>query len=209
MTHIFNFKTVNGLPYCYIDNFFTFHECIDIVTELSELKEKLVDGALMGGASDEQGRSKKHNLALFLDDFYDDREESVILEILSRKVFCRNLMSTLKEYHWYFRHLEASEYDATQVCYYDDEQSYESHQDSSLVTFLAWFHTSGSKRFHGGDMVLENESFVRYQHNRVMFIPGIMNHEVTPIILPEEFKGQGFGRWSISKFINYKVTKET
>ena len=194
---------MNGIPYCYIDNFFTNEETVDILEELFELKNRMIDGAQVGGAKDRHGKSKKYNIALFIDDLYEDRSQSAILDILSRRVFCDELINKLQECHWYFRHVRASNLDNTQICYYDDQQSYESHTDESLVTFLAWFY-DGRKAFSGGDMVFENESFLRCEFNRAVFIPRIMEHEVTPVVLPPELRGKGLGRWSISKFINYK-----
>ena len=90
------------------------------------------------------------------------------------------------------------------ISYYEESNYYESHADHSTMTFLFWiWDESDGKKFTGGNLKFTDFNIeIECKNNCGVLFPGPINHEVTKIEMPEEYKGQGLGRFAISEFIS-------
>jgi len=183
-------------PVVVIDDFYDNGEVDLIMHELNFLTpDKLLTPDLTGAAYDNDGRLKKENQGMFLDDLYSERSVSNILNI-NRKAFDNNVTDFLVDVHPIFEGYKYANKDSTLVSHYKDSNYYEAHRDSSLFTTLTWFYNK-PKPFEGGDLVLPDYNItIECKFNRIVFMYGSTQHEVTKI--------KGDGRYCISNFVNYQ-----
>jgi Rps23 Pro-64 3,4-dihydroxylase Tpa1-like proline 4-hydroxylase len=162
------------------------------------LKDKFLSPTRTAGARDAKGNLIKNNKGLFLDEFYKNRNFSNILN-LNRKVWMP--AHELEKDNFNFRYLISSNQDATLVSYYENEDYYKKHLDSSVYTILTYFYKE-PKKFSGGNLkLLDYDIEIEVKNNMVIYIPSILWHEVTPIVMEQEFANKGFGRYCISQFL--------
>jgi len=199
MTPTFS-QTLNGVPFVYVDNFFSEFETAAMLKELGTLRAGLLAGHDTGGAVNRNGALLKKTLALFLCDYYKTAPTSSIYAA-TRKYFSEDVLVKLRGKAWFFRYIAPcyNIADMTQVLYYENNATYGSHIDTANITALCWLHKT-PKAFVGGDLVLEENTKVEMRHNRVLFFPSITRHEVTPVEMLEE--KDGYGRYCVSTFIH-------
>lgn len=183
-------------PVVIIDDFYSDDELELIIRELDFLSpEKLLPPDITGAATDNDGRMKKENQGMFLDDLYSDRNVSDILT-LNRKAFSPEVVKTLTDAHDIFYGYQFANSDSTLVSHYKDGNYYEPHRDSSIFTTLSWFYKQ-PKPFEGGDLILTDYDItIECKLNRMVFMYGSTQHEV--------LKVKGDGRYCISNFVNMK-----
>ena len=182
-----------------IENFYDERELKLIWKELDYLTNfgKLLPPEKTGTSRDEKGNPLKHNHGLFLDEYYSNRNFSNILNVnrkawtVATKEFIDNSLC--------FRYLNSCNQDSTLLNYYENGDFYKPHVDMSVYTVLSYFYKE-PKKFEGGNLKLQDYNLeIEVKNNMVVYMPSILVHEVTPIVMEENSKG--FGRYSISQFL--------
>ena len=188
-----------------IDNTYTEEELRLIFLELDYwcLSGHLVKGKKTGSATNEDGSLKKKNKGLWLDLVYKNRGHSNILN-LNRKLFGIDLdkPSTV------LNALHKSNHDGTLISYYEHGDEYKSHKDASQLTAVTYLYRQ-PKAFDGGDLVLTEYGYAfEPWFNRTYIMPGVVEHEVTPVLMRPEDCWKGLGRYCITSFISKAPTDE-
>lgn len=184
--------------YIQIDDTYTEDELRLIFLELDFWS---ISGNLMPpgetGSAKENGRLKKQNHGIFLDDAYANRISSNILK-LNRKIFKVELdiPSVILNY------LRESNCDTTLVSYYENSDHYKPHKDESVLTSLTYLYKQ-PKVFSGGELTATEYGLVlETVFNRTYVIPSVVEHEVSQVVMNKVDCGKGLGRYCISGFIN-------
>jgi hypothetical protein len=206
-----NYYEISGLPIVVFDNFYDKDCCDKIWQELCFLNnddEKLYSAEQTGSAwnIDENGEKVflKKNKGVFLDELYgQNRNFSNILKC-NRKLFSHEVMNFLIDKHMYFRYLREINFDVTLVQYYEKSDYYDYHTDTSVITFINWFHKK-PKSFTGGNLLIENQLSVECGYNRVVVLPSILSHSVEETSVSQDLLGKNFGRYSISTLTGIKL----
>lgn len=198
-------ETFSGMPFVYIDDFFSPSEVEEILQELDSIRPKFLDGEKTRGARAPNGELLKHAKGVFLNQCFDQPEDSII-QGLTRRYFNPDFLKSIQGKAWFLRYLNKnmSLTDYTQMLYYEDSDTYGSHTDMATVTFLYWVHKK-PKKFVGGDLILEETEKVSLVHNRLLIFPSVMRHEVTPVKMLD--KKDGFGRYCISNFVHVNTDR--
>lgn len=86
------------------------------------------------------------------------------------------------------------------VSYYDNAHEYKTHHDNPQFTALIWFFKE-PKKFTGGDFIFTQSNVnVKCKHNRMVLFPSYYLHKVTPVLLDNEYRNKGLGRFTITHF---------
>lgn len=86
--------------------------------------------------------------------------------------------------------------------YYEHTDKYSPHKDMCMFTALTWFYKE-PRKFLGGELRLPQLGHtIELRSNRMIIIPGWLEHEVIPIGMSEEDMNKGLGRYSIATFMN-------
>lgn len=89
---------------------------------------------------------------------------------------------------------------STVISYYDNNQKYDAHHDTTQFTTISWFYKE-PRKFTGGDFWFTQSGVeVKCKHNRMVFFPSYYLHKVTPVLMNHQDKDQGLGRFSITNF---------
>jgi predicted 2-oxoglutarate/Fe(II)-dependent dioxygenase YbiX len=197
---------INSLPVVVIDNFYDSLESDQIWKELCLLNHtptNLLGPEKTGSAKSKSGEILKQTKGIFLDEIYNQRQFSTILNV-TRKVFDGNFCQELIQKHVFFKYLKESNQDTTLIQYYEHSDYYKLHWDRSLLTTITWFYNE-PKSFAGGELLFEDGTLVECKKNRFIIFPSILQHEVRHITMPENLIGMNLGRYSISQFISIKL----
>lgn len=190
-----------------IEDFYDDNELKLIWKELDYLnsKGKFLPPEKTGAARDPKGNIVKRNKGLFLDEFYANRNFSNILSI-NRKIW--TVIQDLEKDSLFFRYLISCNADATLVSYYENNDYYKKHTDTSVYTILSYFYKE-PKKFSGGNLILTDYDVdIEVKNNMVICIPSILFHEVSPIIMEQEFLNKGYGRYCMAQFLFIGNTKD-
>ena len=186
-------------PHIIIDNHYDDWQQKEIWEELDYLTHpsRMVKSNAGDGAIAPDGELLKDNYVVWVDDFFTNRNHSSILRNTAKMY--ENDLQILKDHgHWYFSARNLSAYN-TQLCYYEDSNSYKPHWDVSIVTTLTWFYKK-PRAFRGGDLIFPEFDYkVDLDYNRTLIFPSPLMHEVTPIKMKRQ--GEKLGRYCISQFI--------
>lgn len=193
---------ISPFPHAILDNFYEPNELSAVWRELDFLThpDKMLPADKTGSALYDDGTLSKKNFGLYLDDIYaGDRNISSILKI-SRKIFEPDLLKFLQKQHWIFKYVARSTKDSMLLSYYEDKNTYDAHIDMCTMTSLTHIFKQ-PKKFDGGDLVFpEFDYTLPVKNNRCILFPSKIEHAVTPVVLPEEEKMTGNGRYCISHF---------
>ena len=185
------------VTFCIIKNFYTKDEVTDIHDELTILQSKLIPGEKTGTARNVVGHPRKDNNGLFLDEFYDSKDSSVILK-LNRKIFTPEVKYELAKGNWFFKYLSDTKFDSTLVSYYREGDYYKSHEDQSFLTAI-YYTWKEPKTFKGGHLYF-GDFKVPIENNCLLIFPSKTEHSVSKL-------RSGEGRWAISQFISMDSPK--
>jgi Rps23 Pro-64 3,4-dihydroxylase Tpa1-like proline 4-hydroxylase len=178
----------------YVDNFYSEKELVDINQELQFLNKNNKLKTETGAQN-----TPKDNKGIFVDNVYGDRSMSDILT-LNRKLFTLDIVSAFP----CMKAIKTSDRDDTLISYYENKSYYKAHIDRSILTALTYFYAL-PKAFTGGDLYLPDyDATLPCVHNRVYVIPGMLEHEVTPITMHAADEGKGLGRYCMTQFLNYR-----
>jgi Rps23 Pro-64 3,4-dihydroxylase Tpa1-like proline 4-hydroxylase len=199
----FKFYDVMNLPVVIINDFYSDTACELIWQELCFLNndQKMSGPEKTGTAFDKiTNIPLKQNLGIMLDEIYADRKVSNILKE-NRKIFQKDIVDHLVDYHVFFRYLINSTMDNTVVQYYENSNFYKPHTDFATITAISWFYER-PKKFQGGRLFFEDDSVVDCNYNRMIIFPSVLFHSVEEIIISDSDRNQNFGRYSITQLIS-------
>jgi Rps23 Pro-64 3,4-dihydroxylase Tpa1-like proline 4-hydroxylase len=192
--------TSNSKNYLVVDDFFNENELYSLWNELDTLQSKKVLQPPHQTASARSGDGDiiKKNLGIFLDDYYENREESSILNIYD-KYICTEIYERFSSMSPEFKYAFYVNFDRTLLNYYENDDYYKPHTDAAILTCLYWCYKE-PKAFEGGDLTLHQiNDVINIKNNRLIIFPSHQTHSVSPISMEEV--GQGKGRYCISKFL--------
>ena len=196
----FQYDTINGAPVAGSDNFISKQEVDTIYKECNKLRKLDLFTSETEGAKDKEGKLLKRNKGVFLEQVYNYFFVSETLKIYRDKIHQDIFIRKMEKIHPYFRTLRSKGNTSTLVSYYDTSDYYKGHRDHSFITILFWVYEE-PKAFTGGDLIIENELTIECKKGRILFMPGWLIHEVTPVNMSEENQGKGLGRYSVSQFV--------
>ena len=194
-------------PFLVVDNFYNKEEQDLIWTELDFHKDNFVidEGtANRGVAINNNGKSIANLSRIYLDELYKNkREQSNILQCY-QKLFTREIINKYKEKTIAARTYAITNTDWSQVSYYENNNNYDKHFDEFMHSCLIWFYRK-PKRFDGGDLIFTdlNET-VKCKHNRMILFPSYYYHKVNKVIMKEQYKNKGLGRFCLTHFFSKK-----
>jgi Rps23 Pro-64 3,4-dihydroxylase Tpa1-like proline 4-hydroxylase len=77
--------------------------------------------------------------------------------------------------------------------------------DMSMFTMVTYLYKQ-PKKFLGGELILpETGHVLEPVFNRTYIIPSYTTHEVTAIQMDEQDAKQGYGRYCVSNFLNFRT----
>lgn len=191
-----NFYRHGNLSYLIADGFFNDSELRAVKSEVDAIRPRALEPshtltAMRDGAPLKRGRG------LFLDSLYEGRRDQSHILTLTGKIFTPEFAKGVAQFDASFGHISQSTNDVTLLNYYEDGDSYSSHQDESILTAV-WFLGHGD--YAGGELLFtQHEIAVEPLENRVVIFHGCVNHEVLPVRTSE-----GSYRASIAKGLNYR-----
>ena len=165
------------VPYVIIDDLYDQEDLYLIYRELDFLFSKLRSPESTGN----DDVSKKNNKGIFLDELYNFREFSDILKV-NRKIFSSNIADKLIECNYGFKFIKYSTQDVTLISYYDNDEYYNPHRDTCVISAVTWFHKL-PKNFTGGDFVFFEDFKIELNKGDVIIFPSsfMYPHKVTPV----------------------------
>jgi hypothetical protein len=189
-------KQVKNLTYLVVDDLYEPGELLQIKAELNKLLPYVQNPEQTCNAKDEKGNLNKTGTGIFLDEHYNDRAESAILN-LNRKLFCEEIVVKGTELNQFFYAIRMCNSDNTLINYYKSGGEYKQHRDSSVITAVTFFALG---EISGGDLEFpEIETVVSFKENRAVIFPGCVLHAAKPVITQEN----GY-RVSMAQILNYR-----
>jgi hypothetical protein len=199
-------------PFLVIDNWYNPIEEKSIWKELdfysSFSKENLERSEDTVVAKNEDGTSKGYSYRWYLDNLYtsDGMKKSNILNTMY-KVRSKEFHNIINKITPYGRSFLTTNMDSTIVSYYEENDHYDSHHDTSLWTQLIWF-VKEPRIFTGGDFIFPESNYeIKLKHNRAIFFPCCYLHKVTPVKFNSKPEEMGYGRYTITHFYSYAPGK--
>ena len=194
-------------PFLVVDNFYNKEEQSLIWTELDSHKENFVvdEGiANRGVAKNNNGKPIANLSRIYLDELYENKRERSSILHCYQKLFTREIINKYKEKTLAARTYAITNTDWSQVSYYENNNNYDKHYDEFMHSVLIWFYRK-PKRFAGGDLIFTdlNET-VKCKHNRMILFPSYYYHKVNKVIMKEQYKNKGLGRFCLTHFFSKK-----
>jgi hypothetical protein len=191
---IINTIKKNNFEYILIDDFYNKDEFDAIQEEIKFLLEYKLSPEFTKTATNNNVLLKKGE-ALWVDAYYkEERNKSAILNF-NRKLFDIEICNQAKKINLYFKHLLKCNYDSTLLNYYSNNDVYEFHSDSSILTSVTMFKIGN---FTGGNFVLNDEE-IEFKENRMVIFSGCIPHKSIPVICEKNNY-----RITIAQFLNYR-----
>jgi hypothetical protein len=202
------FKNNPTFPFLVIDNWYNVNEEKAIWKELELYttlpKDKIDRAENTVVAKDRQGKPKSNAFRFYVDGIYtnEGKKYSPILNCLY-KLSTEKFDSLVNECKPYCRSFFSANQYGTLVSYYENDDHYEAHYDSCQWTLCVWF-VKDRELFTGGDFYLpESNNLIKLKHNRAVFFPSCFLHKVTPVKFNKEPETIGYGRFTITTFLNF------
>ena len=194
-------------PFLVVDNFYNKEEQNSIWTELDLHKENfIVDEGIAnrGVAKNNNGKPIANLSRIYLDELYENKRERSSILHCYQKLFTREIINKYKEKTLAARTYDITNTDWSQVSYYENNNNYDKHYDEFMHSVLIWFYRK-PKRFAGGDLIFTdlNET-VKCKHNRMILFPSYYYHKVNKVIMKEQYKNKGLGRFCLTHFFSKK-----
>jgi hypothetical protein len=188
-------------PHLLIEDIYSDEELIYIWKELNFLTAKnILNPPHLTGSATEDGKCLKNNNAVFLDDFYTNRDSSYILN-LNAKIFDKKILNCYSELSFGYNSIKKINHDRTIISYYQNGDYYDSHSDASLYTAITWFYKE-PKKYKGGDLIFsEYDYLVIAKNNSTILFPSFVFHKVEKVIIEENKIFTGNARYSMSQFL--------
>jgi len=191
---------IKGVPIAIIDDLFTEEEHAAIFEEINFIRKEdlLFAPEDTGSAKHPDGTIKKQNSGAWFVDLYKQTILSPTCRI-SPKILDEKLVNKLVAEDIMFNFLRNIHQVNSLLSYYDESDNYHTHVDASTFTVIHWLYKE-PKKFDGGVFTFEGEGEIECVNGRVIYMPGFVNHGVTPVKLKTE-DTDGWGRYTISHFL--------
>lgn len=193
-------------PLLTVEELFDEHELAEVMTEIDCIRKLnlLRPPEETGTAMDDKGAPLKSNRGLFLDPFYaPNRDASPVLRH-TRKLFSAPAIkdAILNHQSWFFNDtFYATNSDEVLLTYYEDSDYYKAHRDEAQFTIVIWLYRE-PKAFEGGEFFLPDYKYeVPIAHNKAIYFPSRLRHEVSAITMRDEDRNKGLGRYALSLFV--------
>ena len=194
-------------PFLVVDNFYNKEEQNLIWTELDFHKENfIVDEGIAnrGVAKNNNGKPIANLSRIYLDELYENKRERSSILHCYQKLFTREIINKYKEKTLAARTYAITNTDWSQVSYYENNNNYDKHYDEFMHSVLIWFYRK-PKRFDGGDLIFTDlNKTVKCKHNRMILFPSYYYHKVNKVIMKEQYKNKGLGRFCLTHFFSKK-----
>jgi Rps23 Pro-64 3,4-dihydroxylase Tpa1-like proline 4-hydroxylase len=188
--------------YLYFENFYSQEELDLIWEELNSLYvegDKFLSPDDTHSAKDDNGNYIKANRGLWLED------KSSNLFNITKKLYDPTIINHPSS--WFFKDTNFNK-DVTLISYYDDDDYYAKHNDSSYITACTWLYKE-PKQFLGGEFWFPDYDIkVPCKNNSCIIFPSNIWHSVKKVYLPDEYKNKGYGRYCISQFVSVNIGKD-
>jgi len=194
-------------PHVIIRNFYSNKELTGIWKELDFLTKsnKFASPANDDSRPDINGRILANNFNATLDQIYSsNRNNSEILKI-NRKIFAPEIIKIFDSLSPLVGHIKYVNLDLTKIKYYETNNYYDSHYDTSRFTVLSYFFKE-PKAFEGGNLYFKDYDYtLEIENNMLVFFVGCITHSSTPVIMSDGYGNfDGCGKYTMSQFLNVR-----
>jgi hypothetical protein len=185
------------IPYFIAEDYFDETQINDMLTELRFLTPKMV---YQNGKNMVEGHKK--NVQIGIDDMYQNRDTSNIIQTLNTIYQDKELIQTLKDMSWFYEIWNYTNLDNTFVAYYENSDYYKGHRDIAVISMMYWIWEE-PKSFTGGDIHLTDYDIeIPLKRNQLLIIPSSIKHAVNKIQMNDDIKKlSGMGRYCIARFL--------
>ena len=142
----------------------------------------------------------KRNKGFFFHDIWHNPNHSALSRI-SQEIFYKESVSQSESY--YFRDFMPNEISI--LCsVYGPEDYYLPHKDATIATGCLWLYKEPKKWTGGKFRFVDYDVEFECNNNTMVVFPGPMQHEVTEIEMDDNDFADGYGRYTISYFMNVR-----
>jgi len=190
-------------PFLVIDNWYTPNEEKAVWKELDFFsatpKDQIDRAENTIVARDENGNALSKSYRFYIENFYNRRELSPILNCMYKQR-TPEFHNIIRECMPYARNFLSSNVDSSLLSYYEENDHYEPHHDTFSWTCLVWM-VREPRLFNGGDFKLnEPDIEIKLKNNRMIMFPCCYLHSVSPVKFHTQSKEIGYGRYTITHF---------
>ena len=188
------------IPYLLVKNYFDDKDIELMLKELRFLTPKMT----YSPPKDMPDGTKQNN-QINLDNLYEDRETSNIMNVMNKIYDDSKLIQTLNDMSWFYKVWQYTNTDYTFVAYYEDTDYYKAHRDIAIISIMYWLWEE-PKSFTGGNVHLTDYDIeIPLERNQLMIMPSSLYHAVDPIkMIGNNKKLSGMGRYCIIRFLKMK-----
>ena len=177
------------IPYLLIKNYFNDKDVDLMLKELRFLAPKMtfIDGTNL------PSKDHKKNTQIGLDDLYQDRETSNILNTMNKIYDDSELTQKLNDMSWFYKVWEYTNFDQSFVAYYENSDYYKAHRDMAVISIMYWLWEE-PKSFTGGNIHLTDYDIeIPLERNQLMIMPSSLHHSVDPVTMTDN--NQNYLEW--------------
>jgi len=194
--------TPKPFPFLMIRDFYDPEELNEILLELDWLTKSnvLLPAEYIGTSIDQNNLPLKQAHGIFLDQFYNSRDESFILNV-SLKTQIQEIYDEMTKLSFGYESINCVNERGTLISYYENSDYYLPHRDESAFTGLTWFFKE-PKSFTGGNLTFTDYDYtINIENNMFVLFPSFVRHEVDEIKMPTNSQNfSGLGRYCLSQF---------
>ena len=189
-----------------VDEWYDEEEYLNTLEECKFLINYGLDPSQTGAAVDENNNILKNNKALFIREFFQNINDSIIFKCRDKLYSTIDFLISVDPIYSYLRDTDC---ESLLVSYYEDSSYYKPHHDKSVFTTLTWLYDK-PRAFGGGNLILrdKNDNIVEEIEcvaNRAVIFPSFITHEVTNVVMDKEEMGKKKGRFTVTQFSGLKV----
>ena len=203
-------KKHKDIPAVVVDDWYTSEELNLIWKQLNFFTQKnMMERAEVSGSvarKPETNEAKGRNARIWLDNYFT--QEGSMFNIISNSLTSKlthdfnNLVSSCSEQ---FTNFVTTNTNTNFVSYYENNDEYDYHFDTSMFSMLIWLYKT-PKKFKGGEFSFKKENRkIELKNNRMILFPSYLEHKVTKLNMKNS--GDNNGRYTITHFFNYDPFK--
>ena len=203
-------KKHKDIPAVVVDDWYTSEELNLIWKQLNFFTQKnMMERAEVSGAvarKPETNEAKGRNARIWLDNYFT--QEGSMFNIISNSLASKlphdfnNLVLSCSEQ---FTNFGTTNTNTNFVSYYENNDEYDYHFDTSMFSMLIWLYKT-PKKFKGGEFSFKKENRkIELKNNRMILFPSYLEHKVTKLNMKNS--GDNNGRYTITHFFNYDPFK--
>ena len=203
-------KKHKDIPAVVVDDWYTPEELNLIWKQLNFFTQKnMMERAEVSGAvarKPETNEAKGRNARIWLDNYFT--QEGSMFNIISNSLASKlthdfnNFVLSCSEQ---FTNFVTTNTNTNFVSYYENNDEYDYHFDTSMFSMLIWLYKT-PKKFKGGEFSFKKENRkIELKNNRMILFPSYLEHKVTKLNMKNS--GDNNGRYTITHFFNYDPFK--